>query len=74
MYDRNASCPLFEKFLAQVVPDEKVRAFLQRALGYSLTGITEEQCFFFLYGPGSNGKSTLIETLSALMGHCYPHV
>jgi P4 family phage/plasmid primase-like protien len=42
-------------------------AFLQRAIGYSLTGQTKEQCFFLLYGSGSNGKSTFLEVLQALL-------
>jgi putative DNA primase/helicase len=40
--------------------------FLQRAVGYSLTADIREQCFFLLYGAGSNGKSTFIKTISAL--------
>ncbi len=42
--------------------------FLQRAIGYSLTGDTREQCLFLLHGSGSNGKSTFLETLQALLG------
>jgi putative DNA primase/helicase len=42
--------------------------FLQRAVGYSLTGDTREQCLFLLHGGGSNGKTTCIETLQALLG------
>jgi putative DNA primase/helicase len=42
--------------------------FLQKAIGYSLTGNTQEQCFFILYGTGANGKSTLLDTLLALLG------
>jgi putative DNA primase/helicase len=43
-------------------------SFLQRAVGYSLTGDTSEHCFFLLYGTGRNGKSTFIETIQALLG------
>jgi putative DNA primase/helicase len=42
-------------------------AFLQRAIGYSLTGDVSEQCFFLLYGTGANGKSTLINTILLLL-------
>ena len=42
--------------------------FLQRALGYSLTGVTQEPVLFFMYGTGDNGKSTFSETLGALLG------
>jgi putative DNA primase/helicase len=41
--------------------------FLQRAIGYSLTGDTREQCLFVLHGSGSNGKSTFLEALQALL-------
>jgi P4 family phage/plasmid primase-like protien len=43
-------------------------AFLQRAVGYSLTGSTREQCLFILYGITKTGKSTFIATLRALLG------
>jgi putative DNA primase/helicase len=42
--------------------------YLQRCVGYSLTGSTKEQCIFFLYGEGSNGKSTFLDIVKALMG------
>ena len=41
---------------------------LQTCLGYSLTGLTKEQCMFLLYGGGSNGKSTLTETIARIIG------
>jgi putative DNA primase/helicase len=43
-------------------------AFLQRAIGYSLTGSTREQCLFILHGPTKTGKSTFLATLRALLG------
>jgi len=45
-----------------------VREFLRRSLGYSLTGDIGAQCFWLLIGPGANGKSTLLDTLEALLG------
>jgi putative DNA primase/helicase len=51
--------------------DERARAligFLQRAIGYSLTGSTREQCLFILHGPTKTGKSTFLATLRALLG------
>jgi P4 family phage/plasmid primase-like protien len=67
-YDPKATCPTFLAFLERVVPDLDVRAFLQRAVGYCLTGQVCEQCLFFLYGQGANGKSTLLTVLQAMMG------
>lgn len=67
-YDPAAAAPTWDRFLAQILPDPAVRDFLRRAVGYSLTGSVREQCLFFLYGLGANGKSTLITTLLALLG------
>lgn len=67
-YDPAATCPVWGRFLEQVLPDPAVRAFLRRAVGYALTGSVREQCLFFLYGLGANGKSTLITTLLRLLG------
>ena len=48
---------------------EDLRDYLQRALGYSLTGKTGEKVFFFCYGAeGNNGKSTLLEAVKYFMG------
>jgi hypothetical protein len=43
-------------------------AFIQRAAGYCLTGLVNEEVLLFLYGPGGNGKGTVIETLLWVMG------
>lgn len=68
-YDPDAKSPLWDKFLDEVMEgDEELIEFLQRAVGYSLTGDTREQCLFFCYGQGSNGKSTFLETLRTLFG------
>ena len=45
-----------------------LKTFLQRAIGYSLTGVTSEQVIFFCYGTGANGKSTMLEALRFLFG------
>lgn len=63
-----AQCPRWLKFLEDVQSDPEVRAFLQRAVGYTLTGLTDEEKFFFLVGEGSNGKSVFATALAWLMG------
>lgn len=67
-YDPDARSTLFEDFLARVVPDDELRAFLQKAVGYSLTGSIDEHKFFFMYGPPASGKSTFLDAVSRLLG------
>jgi len=67
-YDPAATCPRWEAFLAEVLPDPEDRAFMQRSVGYSLTDLTDEQCMWFLYGKGRNGKTTFINTLRTVLG------
>lgn len=71
-FDPDAKCPRFERFLEEVFQDNKqLIAFVHRAIGYSLTGDNREEVFFMLYGSGSNGKSTLLESLQAAIGADY---
>lgn len=68
-YDSDAKAPLWEKFLHEIMNgDEELIRFLQRAVGYSLTGFTTEQKMFLLYGTGANGKNVFLETIRALLG------
>ena len=73
-YSPHAKCPRFMKFVEEVFAGAaKLIRFIQRAVGYSLTGNTREQCFFICWGEGSNGKTTLIEILLKLLGaHATP--
>ena len=68
-YDASALCPHFLQFVDQIFcGDQELIEFVQRAVGYSLTGSTAEQCFFILNGDGANGKSTFVNILAKLMG------
>ena len=69
-FDPTARCPTWERFLFEVFAgDRDLVAFLQRAVGWSLTGVVKERALFFLYGDtGKNGKTTLVETLMKLVG------
>lgn len=68
-YDALAKCPRWLKFLDEVFNgDKELIAFVQRAIGYSLTGDTRAQVIFLLYGGGANGKSVLLSILSRLLG------
>jgi putative DNA primase/helicase len=69
IFDPAASCPTFDGFLERIFDgNARVIEFLQRAIGYSLTGDTTEQCLFVLWGGGSNGKSTLLTTAVGMLG------
>lgn len=68
-WEKDAQCPTWERFLSEIMcGDAELVTYLQRAVGYSLTGSVQEQCLFFLFGGGSNGKSTFLTTIQALMG------
>jgi putative DNA primase/helicase len=68
-YDPQALCPKWDGFLDRIMDgNENLIFFLQRAVGYSLTGNTGEQCLFFCYGTGANGKSTFLDTILTMVG------
>lgn len=69
-YDPAATSPRWEQFMREITcGDEQLARFIQKALGYALTGDTRYECFFLLYGATTrNGKGTLCETFMRLMG------
>lgn len=71
-FDRNATCPRWEQFMEEVFPDAKVREYVRRAFGYSLTGVTREHVWFLCYGSGANGKSTFLDVARWVAGE-YGH-
>jgi putative DNA primase/helicase len=66
-YDPDAALKLWDEFLRQVT-SPGVAAFLQRAVGYSLTGDTSQEVLFFIHGPANSGKTTFIEAIKATLG------
>jgi len=68
-FDPLAKAPLWEAFLHRIFGgNTELESFMQKAAGYSLTGLTTEQVFFVPYGAGANGKSTFTGTLAEAMG------
>jgi putative DNA primase/helicase len=65
-YDPEATCPEFEGFMERVLPDESMRSYVQRALGYSLLGEADQRSLFLVCGPSGTGKSTLMATMELL--------
>jgi len=68
-YDPDAKLDLWDQFLDTVCQrDECMKAFLQTAVGYSVTGDTREDRLFLVNGPAASGKSTLLEAIKATLG------
>lgn len=68
-FDPEARAPRWDAFLNQIFEeDHALIQFIKRAVGYTLTGTTQEQLFFTLHGHGSNGKSTFLGALRSAFG------
>jgi putative DNA primase/helicase len=68
-FSENADCPKWLAFLDEIFGGDKdLIHYIQKAVGYSLTGSTAEQCAFFLYGTGKNGKSTFLDVIRDVFG------
>jgi putative DNA primase/helicase len=62
-------CPQWMAFLANITGgDVELQAYLQRMVGYCLTGATSAHALFFLYGTGANGKSVFANVISTILG------
>ena len=71
-FDSEAKCPRWKQFLNEVFGDDELIAWLSRALGYSVSGDTTEQCIFIGHGRGANGKTKFNEAIRAALGD-YSH-
>ena len=68
-YYADAECPRWERFLREIFAgDSQTIDFVQRAVGYTLTGLNKEHCIFVLFGNGHNGKSTFVNTIAQIVG------
>jgi putative DNA primase/helicase len=62
-------CSMWRSFLDRVTDgSSELQAFLQRVIGYCLTGSVKEHALVFLYGTGANGKSVFLSTIAGLLG------
>lgn len=70
IYDPNASCPLFEQYIEEILcHDRDLIRYVKTFLGYLLLGKNPKRLFFILLGNGRNGKSTLILMLQQILGN-----
>lgn len=68
-YDPDATAPRWGQFINEIMCGRaEMVAYLQRALGYSMSGATREQVWHLLIGEGENGKGRLIDAISLVMG------
>ncbi|RIL22687.1 DNA primase [Staphylococcus gallinarum] len=69
-YTDKADCPKWDEFLDDIfLGNQELVKFIQRAVGYSLSGYTSEQVLFVLYGNGRNGKSVFLDILNEIFGN-----
>jgi putative DNA primase/helicase len=68
-YDPAAKCPLWDRSLDRWMGgNRELVTYVQRLVGYSLTGDVSEQVLWFFHGAGANGKSTFLSTILAMHG------
>jgi len=68
-YIPDAQSDLWDRrFLGQMLPDADLRAFVQRAAGYSLVGTGQDECLLIAHGPTASGKSTYADAIRAAAG------
>ena len=69
-YDPDVRCKRFEEFINEIMSGDREKArFLQKALGYGISGDTRYECLFILHGATSrNGKGTLCESIVRVVG------
>lgn len=65
---KEGDCPKFKEFLRKILPQDDVREFFEQCVGMAMVGRVYEEVMVFLVGDGCNGKSTLANILSSVLG------
>lgn len=69
VFNPHATCPRWDRFLFEIFDgNQELVSYVHRAVGYSLTGDTSEQCFFCCHGEGGNGKTTFLNAVRFVVG------
>ena len=66
--DTTSAPKTFLKFINEIFADDEVVHYVHKALGYSVSDLTREQCMFILHGDGNNGKSLLLDVIASVLG------
>jgi putative DNA primase/helicase len=67
-YDETATCPMFQKYLDDVLPEKELQHIVAEFFGYVFTKGLKMEKALLLYGSGANGKSVLFDIINALLG------
>lgn len=67
-FDPRAECPVWLAFLARVLPEAEAQEVLKEFICYILMKTHRFETMLWLYGPGQNGKSTVLKVIEALLG------
>ncbi|HXH70433.1 MAG TPA: phage/plasmid primase, P4 family, partial [Pyrinomonadaceae bacterium] len=67
-FDEAATCPMFQKYLDEVLPEKELQDIVAEFFGYIFTKGLKMEKAMLLYGSGANGKSVLFDIINALLG------
>jgi putative DNA primase/helicase len=67
-FDQTATCPMFKKYLGEVLPEPELQHIVAEFFGYIFTKNLKMEKALLLYGSGANGKSVLFDVMNALLG------
>lgn len=70
-YVEGVRSELWERTIAEILPEEETRESVQRILGYAITALGKEQMMFLWHGSGSNGKSLVLSLVTRALGDYY---
>lgn len=68
VFDPTVQAQNWVMMLEKLIPDEDVRLYFQRAIGYTISGRYKEKALFVMHGTGNNGKTTTVNPIHKIMG------